>query len=61
MVDLEDIKRAAAIETDAQGHAVVRIPRELWDELLMQRIGSPDEGAYSDPDQDDIDEWWDEF
>ena len=62
MVDLEDIKRAATIETDTQGQTVVRIPRELWDELLIQHVGSPDEGAYSDPDQEDaLDEWWDEF
>ncbi len=65
MVDLEDIKRAATIETDAQGRAVVRIPRELWDELLTQRVGSQDEGIltlFNDSDQDDmLDEWWDEF
>src|SRR5437016_4172141 len=41
MVDIEDIKRDAHVNTDEQGNAVVQFPLNLWEEWLTQNNDSP--------------------
>jgi len=43
MVDLQELQRAAHVETDQNGQPVVQIPLELWKARLAQEARSRNE------------------
>lgn len=67
MVNLEDLQRAARIETDKEGQPVIQIPLKLWEDWLTQGTRPQNRQLLAlldewDAKPDDTPaEWWDEF
>ncbi len=67
MVNSDDIKQAAQLGTDEDGHAIVKIPLELWEQWVAEDRQTKNERLLAllkswenDPDEMPA-AWWDDF